>query len=178
MAINKRIVLGSGKLYAAEFSGTIPTDTTLEVEGNLLGLISGGATLEYTPEFYEAKDDLGLASKSILTNEEAVLKSGILTWNADTLKKLVATGTVTSDTSAKTKTIKIGGIDNYDGKKYVIRFVHEDAEGDVRVTIVGSNQSGFEMQFQKDAETVINAEFKAQPHDDNGTLIIFQEKTA
>lgn len=176
MAENKkRIVLGSGKLYVADFSGSIPADSALEVETNLIGLISGGATLEYTPEFYTAEDDLGLVKKNFLTSEEAVLKSGILTWNGKTLAKLSATGKVT-ETSAK-RTVKIGGVGNYDGKSYVIRFVHEDAtDGDIRITIVGNNEAGFEMQFQKDSETVINAEFKAIPHDDDGTLTVYEEE--
>ena len=57
MAINKKIVLGSGKLYATEFTDPIPEDSTLETDDNILGLISGGATLTYEPEFYTASDD-------------------------------------------------------------------------------------------------------------------------
>ena len=41
--------------------------------------------------------------------------------------------------------------------------------------MVGSNEAGFEMAFAKDAETVINAEFKAQPMDETGTLITYKE---
>lgn len=175
--MEKRIVLGSGKLYVTEFSGSaLPEDNTIETEANLLGLISGGATLEYSPTFYEAKDDLGLVSKKFVTEEEVVFKSGILTWNAQTLVKLCATGRITEDTSGKTRTVKIGGSGNYNGKKYVIHFVHTDAaDGDVRITLVGSNEAGFEMAFQKDSETVINAEFKAEPHDTEGTLVVYKE---
>lgn len=174
--MEKRIVLGSGKLYTMDFTGSIPTDDVIEVDDNLLGLISGGATLEYTPTFYEAKDDLGLVSKKFITEEECLFKSGILTWNGKTLKKLCATGRVSEDTTTNVRTVKIGGADNYNGQKYVIHFVHKDnVDGDVRITLVGSNEAGFEMQFQKDAETVINAEFKAQPHDDEGTLVIYRE---
>jgi len=45
----------------------------------------------------------------------------------------------------------------------------------VRVTIVGTNEAGFTIAWAKDKETVINAEFKAQPVDRDGTLIILQE---
>ena len=173
----ERIVLGSGKVYCLEFTDSIPEDTIIETDANLLGLIQGGATLTYTPTFYEAKDDLGLVSKKFITEEEAILKSGIMTWNGATLKKLCSTARVTTDTSTHTRTFKIGGSGNYDGKKYVIHFVHEDAvDGDIRVTIVGSNEAGFELAFAKDKETVINAEFKAQPHDSEGTLIIYKEE--
>lgn len=171
------IVLGSGKVYIAEFTGEIPNDVTLEVEKNLLGLIQGGASISYNPSFYEAKDDLGLVSKKFITNEEAILKSGIMTWNGKTLQKLCSTARVQETTpDGNTRTVKIGGAGNYDGKKYIIRFVHKDAvDGDIRVTIVGSNEAGLELAFAKDKETVINAEFKAQPQDSEGTLILYTE---
>lgn len=170
-----KIVLGSGKLYVTTFSNSVPEDATLEVTNNLLGYIQGGATLSYSPTFYEAKDDLGYVCKKMITEEEVVLKSGVMTWNGETLKKLCSTARVTS--TATERTVKIGGAANYDGAKYVIRFVHEDdADGDIRITIVGSNEAGFEMAFAKDKETVINAEFKALPMDTDGTLVEFREE--
>lgn len=42
-------------------------------------------------------------------------------------------------------------------------------------TIVGNNQAGFTIAFAKDSETVIDAEFKAQPMDKEGTLILYTE---
>lgn len=179
MAIEKKIVLGSGKLYCTEFTDSLPEDTALETDDNILGLISGGATLTYEPEFYTASDDLGLAVKKMITQENVTLQSGIMTWNGKTLAKLCSTARVTEPSaSEKKRTVKIGGVGNYDGKKYVLRFVHEDAvEGDIRITIVGSNEAGFEIAFAKDEETVIDAEFTAFPLDDDGTLIIFEEET-
>lgn len=182
--MTKRIVLGSGKLYVVEATAavdggyTIPADEVIETSANQIGYIQGGATLEYTPEFYEAKDDLGKVSKKYLTDEQAVLRSGIMTWNGATLAKLSSTASVDETVTGK-RTVKIGGLDNFDNTQYVIRFVHEDeADGDIRITIVGSNESGFEMAFAKDAETVINAEFKAVPNDASGTLIVYTEETA
>ena len=173
--MSDKIVLGSGKLYVTEFSSTIPEDSTIETDTNLIGYIQGGATITYTPTFYEAKDDLGYVSKKFLTEEEAVLKSGVMTWNGNTLAKLCSTARATD--ASGVRTVKIGGISNYDGKKYVIHFVHEDeTDGDIRVTIVGSNEAGFEIAFAKDKETVINAEFKAQPQDTDGTLILYKEE--
>lgn len=172
----EKIVLGSGKVYCAEFTGpAIPETLTLEISTNLLGLISGGATLEYKPEFYTGTDDLGLQSKTRITKEEVTFKSGIMTWCGKTLKKLCATARVTE--AAGKRTVKIGGIGQDDGKQYVIRFVHEDAiDGDIRITIVGSNQAGFSLAFAKDKETIIDAEFKALPHDTDGTLVVFEEE--
>ncbi|MBE6088159.1 MAG: hypothetical protein E7206_08990 [Clostridium beijerinckii] len=170
----EKIVLGSGKLYVTEFVNSIPADDLIETEDNQLGLIQGGASLEYKPKFYEAKDDLGLVQKTIVTDEDATLKSGVLTWNGKTLAKLSSTARVTEADGKRT--VKIGGLNNQDGKRYIIRFVHEDkTDGDIRITIVGNNQAGFSFKFTKDKETVVDAEFKAAPMDNEGTLIMYQE---
>lgn len=175
--MSDRITLGSGKLYFNEFDGEIPANEVIETEKNILGSISGGATLEYKPTFYEAKDDLGTVVKTIITEEEVILKSGIMTFDGNTLKVLCDTGRVSEDSMKKIRTVKIGGTKNANGKSYVIHFVHEDpVDGDIRVTIVGKNQSGFTLAFAKDKETVIDAEFKAIPHDKDGTLIVYQEE--
>jgi len=171
----EKIVLGSGKVYIMEFTGTIPDDLSIETEDNLLGLIQGGATLEYKPTYYEAKDDLGLVSKVILTEEEVTFKSGVMTWCGKTLAKLCSTARVTEANGKRT--VKIGGLNNQDGKKYVLRFVHEDdVDGDIRITIVGNNQAGFTLAFTTNKETVIDAEFKALPVDNEGTKIIYEEE--
>lgn len=173
----ERVVLGSGKLYILEFTGDIPEHAVVEVDANLIGLIKGGASLEYKPEFVTAEDDLGLVKKVILTKEEAKLKSGIMTWCGNTLKKLCSTARVTEDTEKKLRTVKIGGVDNQDGKSYLIRFVHQDKmDGDVRISIVGKNQAGFNLSFTKEKETVIDAEFDAIPLDEEGTLILYEEE--
>lgn len=171
------IVLGSGDFYCTDFEGTdkeLPEDSVIETEENRLGHIKGGASVEYTPSFYEAKDDMGKVSKVIITEEEALLKSGIMTWCGKTLEKLCQTARVTEKDGKRI--VKIGGIGNATGKKYVLRFVHKDTEdGTIRVTIVGNNQAGFTIAFAKDSETVIDAEFKAQPMDKEGTLILYEE---
>jgi hypothetical protein len=173
----EKIVLGSGKLFAMEFTGEVPDDATIENELNRIGKISGGASIEYKPSFYTAKDDSNSVSKTIITDEEVTLKSGIMTWNGKTLAKLSSTARVTE--AAGIRTVKIGGVSNNNGKKYVIRFLHEDPEdGDARVTIVGQNQAGFSMAFAKNKETVVDAEFKAEPLDSEGTLLIFSEAYA
>ncbi|AIY80574.1 hypothetical protein U728_1247 [Clostridium botulinum 202F] len=174
----EKIVLGSGKLFVLEYDSAtgIPEDTIVEAEINQVGLIQGGATLEYKPTFYTAKDDLGLKSKTVMTEEEATLKSGIMTWCGKTLTKLCSTARVTEDKVKGTRIVKIGGAGNQDGKDYLIRFLHEDkADGDIRVSVVGKNEAGFSFSFAKDKETVIDAEFKAQPHDSEGTLINYKE---
>ena len=172
------IVLGSGDLYCTEFESTdkeLPTNEEIEKEENRLGHIKGGASIEYKPSFYPAKDDMGKVSKVILTEEEATLKSGIMTWCGTTLEKLCSTARV-DESKGNKRIVKIGGVGNATGKKYILHFVHkDDQDGDIRVTVVGNNQAGFTIAFAKDSETVIDAEFKAQPQDKDGTLIRYEE---
>mgnify|MGYP001019444518 CR=1 FL=1 len=174
MALKKRkdITLGSGKLYVQEYTGTtVPETEAICTDDNILGYISGGATLSYKPTFYNAKDDLGLVT----------LKSGVMTWDGNTLTKLSATARVTETDAASGKpakrSVKIGGVANADGKKYVLCFKHADKDGkrELYVRIVGKNESGFEIAFAKDKETVIDAEFAADPMDAEGTLIYYDE---
>lgn len=173
----EKIVLGSGTVYMLEFTGEVPDVATIETPENELGKIQGGASIEYKPTYYEAKDDSGMAVKNIITEEEVVFKSGIMTWNGKTLIKLSNTGRVTE--VGGIRTVKIGGVKNNDGKKHVIHFLHDDPDdGKIRVTIVGQNQAGFSLAFAKNKETVIDAEFKAMPQDSEGTLIKYTEEYA
>lgn len=177
MSETKRIILGSGELFAQEYNGTIPQTTALCVSQNRLGFISGGATLTYTPSYYEAKDDLGFVKKPIMTEEVASLKAGVMTIDGETIKHLCETGRATMSEEGDLRTVKIGGVANATNKNYVLCFWHKDAkDGDIWVTIVGRNQTGFELAFAKDKETVINAEFKCEPMDDEGTLIEYVEQ--
>lgn len=164
------ITLGSGKIYLAPYTDTVPTVDAICVTGNLLGYIKGGASLEYTQETYEEKDDLGFVSKIITTNEEAVLKCGLLTWNGTTLKSLIDRCT-TTEAEGK-RIVKIGGVGNAQGGNYAICFHHEDEiDGDLWILIVGRNTAGATLTFAKDTGTVLEPEFKAMPHDDDGTLV-------
>lgn len=166
----KTITLGSGKIYLQAFSESMPTVDTLCVEDNLLGYIKGGAALEYTQETYEEKDDLGYVSKIITTNEEALLKCGLLTWNGQTLKALI--DRCKSTEASGKRTTKIGGAGNAQGGYYAICFYHEDlVDGNLWIMIKGRNTAGATLTFAADEGTVIEPEFKALPHDDAGTLI-------
>ena len=164
------ITLGSGKIYLQAYTNTMPTVDTLCVEENLLGYIKGGAALEYTQETYEEKDDLGFVSKIITTSEEALLRCGLLTWNGETLQKLI--DRCKSTTASGKRTTKIGGQGNAQGGYYAICFHHEDkVDGDLWILIKGRNTAGATLTFATDAGTVVEPEFKALPHDDAGTLI-------
>lgn len=174
----KTITLGSGELFLVEFEGTMPTVDAICVEENLLAHIKGGAAIEYTMETYEEKDDLGKVSKIITTSEDAILKAGLLTWNGETLEKLV--DRATSTTESGKRITKIGGSGNDNGKNYVICFQHTDKiDGNLWALIKGKNTAGLTITFAADAGTVLEPEFKALPHDDDGTLIeIIEEMPA
>lgn len=175
----ENITLGSGKAYIVELIGEMPNVDDVCKPANLLGYIKGGAELSYTAEPYEEKDDLGLASKVIVTSEEAILKLGLITWNGDTLKYLADRCKVTEDAQTNRRTIHIGGAGNAQGKEWVICFYHEDKQGgNLWVLIRGSNTAGFTLTFAVDAGTVIEPEFKALPQDDSGTLITLIEETS
>lgn len=174
----ENITLGSGKAYIMEYDGAtgMPETSAICVKENLLGHIQGGAELTYTAEPHEEKDDLGLVTKVVVTAEEAVLKLGLLTWNGDTLAKLV--DRCTSTTEGGKRTIKIGGAGNAQGKEWVICFAHEDkVDGNLWVLLRGTNTAGFTLTFATDAGTKIEPEFKALPQDDDGTLITLIEET-
>lgn len=168
----KTITLGSGKVYLAVFGDSMPTAATLCVASNLLGYVKNGGKITYTEETYEEKDDLGYVSKIITTKEEAKMGLGLITWNGNTLKKLVDRCSVEEDTTTGVRTTKIGGAGNAQGKYYAIAFVHEDAiDGDVTVMIKGRNTAGATLTFAPENGTVLEPEFKAMPHDEDGTLI-------
>ena len=176
MANSEKIVLGSGKLYIAPYTDgdAIPDDATIETDDNLLGYIQGGASIKYEPTFYDVEDDLGYVKETFLTKEDVTLSSGILTWDGVTLQKLCSTARVSTSTDGRTRTVKIGGINNFENKAYIIRFVH--ANNGTRTTIVGSNKAGFEFAYAPDKETVVNVEFKAKSQDTEGTLITYTEQ--
>lgn len=180
---NKRtkdtITIGSGIPYIMEYDGeTIPDEKTICVEENRLGYIKGGAALEYTVEPYTEKDDLGYVSKVIITAEEALLKMGLLTWNGTQLKYLVDRCTVKDDTTNGTRTILLGGAGNAQGKNWVVCVHHTDkADGDLWVTICGTNTAGLTLTLAADEGTVLEPEFAALPQDNSGTLVRITEET-
>ena len=166
----ENITLGSGKLYVKAYTNEMPTVEDVCVAENLLGYIQGGASLEYKEETHEEKDDLGYVSKIVTTKEEALLKCGLITWNGETLQKLVDRAKV--EIKDGKRVTKIGGAGNAQGKYYAICFHHEDkADGDLWVLIKGRNTAGFALIFATDKGTVTEPEFKAMPHDTDGTLI-------
>ncbi len=175
--MEKNMALGAGKLYITSWDGsTIPEDAIIENDENCMGLIEKGASITYNPEYKTFTDAMGIISETFLVKEECRLKTEFITWNFDTLKKLIPTGILTVDETTKRKTLKVGGLGNYSNSSYLIRFVHEDnRKGNLRATIVGTNQAGFELNYFQEDVAVLDAEFIAKPSDNNGTLVILDE---
>lgn len=179
------IPLGSGKIYIKVFDddvkeklktnkGVLTLLPEIEKRENIAGWVSGGASLEYKPEFYTAEDDLGYVKRTIVTKEENTLKTGICTWNGNTLANLSPTARV--EENLNYRFTRIGGVGNDDGKQYVIDFHHIDKElGDARIILVGKNEAGFTIQFAKDKESTLEEEIKASVLDDEGTQVIYLE---
>ncbi len=180
----EKVTLGSGKLYMDEFTGDFAENFAdileqLMTEKNHVGWIKGGASIEYKPTMTTEKDDLGHIIKEILVEEEATLKSGLFTWNGNTLARLTSTSQIKMEkkNGVTYRRLLIGGTGNDDGKQYAILFVHEDpVEGNCYLLVVGRNSAGFTITFAADSATVIDAEFTCKPHDERGTLIEFVEE--
>ena len=97
-----RIILGSADVYIKDFDGSkVPAVADICKSENLMAYISGGASVEYKPSFYTAKDDTGKKSKTIVTEEEVTLKTGIMTFDGNKFKYLCDTARVTEDKSKK-----------------------------------------------------------------------------
>ena len=174
---NIHIPIGSGSLYFSEYSGTIPADTTIETDANRLGYIEGGAELVYTPTKTVLKDDYGVVQRTVLTSEAAQMNAELIAWSKHDMAVFASSATVDETTSSGHRIIKIGGIENDDDKSYCFRFVHPDPTyGDVRVTIVGKQNSGFTLAFRPTEAGKMALAIVAEPHDSDGTLITIDEE--
>ena len=172
---NDPITLGSGTFYMLAFSETMPAKDDLFKAENRVGRTKGGAALEYTDEPHEEKDDLGYVYKVVTTNEEVILKGGLLAWTGKDLPKLIDRCKVVEEGGFRTT--KIGGPGNAQDGYYAIGFHHEDKkDGDIWIMIKGRNTAGLSMNFAVDEGTVVEPEFKAMPHDEDGTLVEFIEE--
>lgn len=157
----KEIVLGDGELYMYKFTGEneIPADETIETEENNVGNTSGGTTISYEPEPYEVKNQYGKTVKRVVTSEEVTFTSGLLDWDLEKVK-LLTTGETEIDEDKGTHTLTLGG--NNPMTNVLIRFVHKKDDGKkIRFTMIGSAGNGFEMEFNPEEETVVDAEFTA-----------------
>lgn len=175
-----RIALGSVDIYFQEFTGTkvedIPEDSAIEVDSNMIGRTKDGGEIAYSTTYYTAKSDDGKAQRTELQEDAATLSFGLITWNGDTITKIVETAS-SSVTEGKRRTL-IGGVANRNEKVYLIRAVHKDkVKGDVRYTVIGKNVQGFAAAYKPAQESVITPSIQAEPFED-GRLIVIDEDGA
>lgn len=172
----KKIPLGSMDFFVIPWDGgTVPADTEIEVETNMIGRTKNGATVNYNAEWFKVSSDDGKAKKKRLVGEEVTIGYGNITWNGNTLKAITATARV-SESGGK-RTTKIGGVANDDGLRYLIRGVCKDkVDGDIRITGVGVNTNGWSMAFANNSESNLQPTFECEPIDDEGTLLIYEEE--
>lgn len=170
---SKSVPIGSGYFHIMEYTGTLealPTLISKLTASTRFGTTSGGATLTYTGTTHEEKDDLGTVGRVITIEEEVKLKGGIFSWEPGMLEKLCSTARV-DNTDTTYNILRLGGLDNDNGKQYVIVFEHVDKQlGNLYIVIVGSNTNGLSLAFAKDSTTKLEPEFTATPQDDDGTL--------
>lgn len=171
----KNIRIGSADIYVTKWTGTVPENSEIEKDENMIGRTKNGATFNYSAEWVTAESDDGKARRSKLKSETASLNYGNITPNSETIEVLVATAR-RGDIENGTRRTKLGGITNDKGEKYLIRAVHRDSVcGDLRKTGVGVNKGGWEQAFN-DSEQVINSTFEFEPLlDDEGTLAYYDE---
>ena len=166
----KDMLLGSGDLYIMAYSGGgIPEDATIETSANMIGGIKGGATVSYTPTIYSVSDDMRRMKKSLITAEEATFKTGYLSFDLGEIAQIALGSSLQSSYSGNKSTLSVGGGQTI--TEYVLRFVHTMGNGKkVRVSMIGTPVSGFELAFSPENESVINAEFSAVPMNAEGHL--------
>ena len=108
-------------------------------------------------------------TKLVASIEEYTLGSGDLF-----IKEYTAGSSVNEST--KKRTIKSGGLAHAANKSYAMAFSYRgDGKKGLTVLIVGKNSAGFTVTFGTDNATVIDAEFKAQALDNDGTLVVIEE---
>lgn len=174
------IPIGSGNIYMILYDSetpTVPTDEEFETDDNMVGRTEGGATLNYSGEFYTAKSDDGVAKKRRLTNEEASLSWGIMTWTLKTVEQFIRTArfSTVNEGDGKVDVVKVGGIANQSSKKYWIHFVGgDDIDGKLTITALGENIEALQQAFSDNNETLLSPNFNFDPHDSDGTLYIMK----
>lgn len=177
--MTNQMILGSGDLYIQAYSGTLPDDDTIEVDANRLGAIKGGASIEYKPDEYTINDDSNTIYKRFVISEEITFKTGILTWDLESLQKLCAKCAYVDDSTKSVRTLTLGGKGVREMDKWIIHFVHTKTDGKkIRITLVATASAGLSLAFAPDKETTVDAEFKAISHNTSGNQLIITEEYA
>ena len=172
MAASKNIILGAGLFYVAPHTEGAINMSTVAVEDNLLGYTSGGATLTYTPTTKTIEDDCGYVRKTFQSSAEASIKTGLLTFDAETISRLISACSI--DTSGDKKTLKLNG-----GKSVLkqmdVVFKYDGEDSTIMIGMVATNTSPLELAFNKENESTVDIEFSAESNGVDTPLITWEE---
>ena len=177
----KTVPLGSGRVYLVEHKGeTIPTEEALVamcVPANLAGESKGGSTISYSVSTHKESDDHGVLTREVATEEDVKMKFGLFSWCLESMQRLIRTGRIVQTSSNRFNVLKIGGLDNDDGKQYIVIFKHTDKKySPLYAAMIGANGAGLTIPFARDSVSKLEPEFTAVPCEDEGTLIkIFED---
>ncbi|EAV9864764.1 hypothetical protein FFD13_12030 [Listeria monocytogenes] len=157
----KDIILGAGEVYMYDFEDDkIPEHAEIETEVNNVGHTSGGASFEYKPETYDVVNSYGQTVKRLITKEECIFKTGILSWSLDKIKLLTPAKIVETQGSLNERKLIFGGAQKL--TNVLVRFVHTKDDGrKIRLTMIANAGNGFTMDFKGDQETIVDAELTA-----------------
>jgi len=176
----KTVPLGSGLTYIVEAPATLPSIDDIVAyctDENQYGETKSGATLTYSMTEHREQDDHGKLVRVITTDEDVKFKTGVFSWCPGMLPKLIRTGRMT--TEGKYNVLRIGGLNNDDGKQYLVIFKHIDPKyPPLYIILVGTNTAGLTLVFARDNTTKLEPEFTAEAMDDAGTRLMIVEATA
>jgi len=159
------LIVGSGNIYIKEYTGSIPDKSVLETDTYLFGRTKGGATLTYSQESTNIKDDCGYINETFMTSDDLKFKLGAFVVVGD-IDKLCPTATKTVNDGIIT--VKLGGVGNDNGKKYIVRFVHKSKP--LRITLIGKNEGDLELAFSAEDAITVEPTFTASAIDGAGHL--------
>ena len=170
------ITVGSCDVYVKEHtSSSLPDISAICIDDYKFGHTKNGATIKYEKEVTELSDDFGRIKKTIINSEKVTMQFGLFGWNGRTIEKLVSTASATE--SGGKRVTEIGGIQNDDGKVYVVCLHHIDAQdGDAWYLGVGKNTEGLELAYKQDDGTVLEPTFTCEPYDGAGRLLKYIEE--
>lgn len=175
-AKKEQVFLGAGKWYLAPWESGELNIEEVAVEENLLGYTQGGATITYTIEPYTIEDDIGMVKQTFMVKATAEMKTGLLTFDVNSLGALLSVGEVTTGADGK-QILKLNG-GRAELKRFAVVFEYEKnkAEGKyLRVGMIATNTAAMEFAFTKDKETVPDITFTAVTNGVDDVILVFEE---
>jgi hypothetical protein len=177
----EQVVMGAGRWYLKPYAaGDELNLEELCVEANLLGYTQGGATVTYTPTTYTIEDDIGMVKRTFMTTANARMKTGLLTFDIESLAALLSVGQLTQNTEGNKTVLKLGG-GRAELKRFMVAFEYEkDAEKGlyIRVGMIATNTAAMEFAFTKEKETVPDIEFTGGTNGKDDVILTFEEDIA